>query len=189
MLRFRDETNPTVAAHNEILSNKGSVFWGLWLKSFESVADIETKLGGFVDQPVYIADTASKVRPLVYICGVKQVITDRSAVIKARVPKYYRSKIDQVPIWFELTSGFQQIDADRKLTDLLGVPTIYFLDYDTNGNIINVSPQREFHFFAAKASSFVLHLSDIHIGEDHAFRYPLTYDKFDINPERTFQMS
>ena len=107
------------------------------------------------------------------------------SVKRLRVPKYYRSKIDEVPIWFELASRIQKIDADPTLGELLGVPTIYFLDYDQSGNIINSAPQREFRFSAEPDAQFVLHLSDIHLGDDHAFRYPVQADKTDTGSTRT----
>jgi Calcineurin-like phosphoesterase len=185
MIRFRDENHPAIEEHNDVFVSKGRAFWGLWLKSFEDEAKIVAKLGDVEDEPIYIADTASKAKPSVYICDVKRVVTNRKSVDRAYVPEYYRNKISDVSIWFELASKIQQIDATSSLTNLLGVPTVYFLDYDDKGKIINSAPQRDFQFAAADSSSFVLHLSDIHIGDDHAFRYPVESDKSDVDATRT----
>lgn len=185
MLRFRDETNPVISAHNAVFDAEGRAFWGLWLKSFEDKAAIADKLKGVEGQSIYIANTASKAKPSIYICDVKRVVLKPRAVKRSLVPKYYRAKIDEVPIWFELASKINEIDADLSLGELLGVPTIYFLTYDANGKIIYDAPQREYRFDTGTDASFVLHLSDIHLGEDHAFRYPIQGEKVDTSSART----
>lgn len=186
MLRFRDANNDAISEHNKIFETTKMVYWGLWLKSFENKADILKKLDGLSDQKIYIADTESKTKPLIHFCEVGRVLFDLKKINPKLVPKYYRDRIAEIPIWFELRSKINQIDADGKLSDLLGVPTIYFLDYDSEGNIINSAPQRDYALAAPKNTSFVLHLSDIHLGDDHAFRYPLLKDKGDVASTRTF---
>ena len=185
MVRFRDETNPAVEAHNAIFNSKGRVFWGLWLKAFEDEKAIKNKLRRFNRQTIYIADTASKAKPSIYVCDVKRVLLTRRAVNPSLVPKYYRKKIPEVPIWFELVSQITEIDADPTLGALLGVPTIYFLKYDSKGVILSEGLQREFQFTAAPAACYVLHLSDIHLGSDHAFRYPLPEDQINTTSTHT----
>jgi len=100
--------------------------------------------------------------------------------------RYYRSRKDEVPVWFEVVSRIGAIDADQRLKSLLGVPTIYFLDYDKDNNIINTALPRRYRLNAKEGARWVLLLSDIHLGEDHAFRYPIEKNKSDVNPKRTF---
>ena len=184
MLRFRDELHDAISEHNKVITSKGRVFWGLWLKSFEDKADIEKKLQGFGKQAIYIADTTSKSKPAIHICEAVRVVTDTGLVEHAHVPKYYRKKVKEVPIWFELVSRINRIDAAQSLENLIGVPTIYFLEYDKGGNVVNSAPQRDFSFSAGE-STLILHISDIHLGDDHAFRYPLQYAKSDTSSART----
>ena len=87
------------------------------------------------------------------------------------MPEYYRTKIMDVPIWFELSSALIRVDVDVSLIDVLGVPTIYFLEYD-RGKVTNIQPQREFDKIQPQKAKFLLHLTDIHLGEDHGFRPP-----------------
>jgi hypothetical protein len=114
---------------------------------------------------IYIADTSSKSNPLIYVCDVKRIITKNADVDESLIPEYYRGRKEEVPIWFELASKIGAIDADKKLAALLGVPTIYFLDYDKNGNIINAAPQRRYDLKNINEKArWALLLSDIHLG-------------------------
>jgi hypothetical protein len=79
----------------------------------------------------------------------------------------------------------QQLHAHKSLIALLGVPTIYFLSYDSEGRIINDGPQREYVLKAPEGTTHALHLSDLHLGADHAFRYPIPKEKTDIDATRT----
>jgi hypothetical protein len=155
-------------------------------KAFEDEAAIKKLLKGFKNQPIYIADTASKAKPSIYVCDVKRVLVRSNAIDKLLVPKYYRSRIREIRIWFELVSSINEIDADPSLVALLGVPTIYFLDNNGAGLVFNSSTlQRDFRFKASPQACFVLHLSDIHLGSDHAFRYPVPDAAVTLAPTRT----
>lgn len=185
MIRFRDETYPAVKLHNEIFLNNGKALWGVWLKLFENKDEILKRLRqGGVGETIYIADTASKARPAVYLVDVGDVLTP-DQVDPVLVPEYYRSKINEVPIWFELRSKIKEIDADKALTNLLGVPTTYFVKYDVDGKIVGDAPQRDYTLTAVSGAKYALHLSDIHLGEDHGFRYPVTYDKISTIANRS----
>lgn len=186
MIRFRDEINPAIALHNEVIAKSGKCYWGVWLKSFEDKVQTTKRAQEVAGagQTIYIADTASKAKPAVYLVNIGNVLGP-SEVDPNLVPEYYRSKIAGISLWFELTSKIQEIDADRNLVALLGVPTTYFLRYDSTGKIINDSPQREYALNAVAGATYVLQLSDIHLGEDHAFRYPVEKEKTDTGPRRT----
>jgi hypothetical protein len=185
MIRFRDNA-PSVDLHNEVFKKKGAVLWGLWLKSFENKDDVLAHLNDREVDRIYIADTASKSKPLIYSCDVKRIITKSTDVDESLVPEYYRKRKEEVLIWFELASRIGAIDADKKLAALLGVPTIYFLEYDASGDIVNAAPQRRYDLkILNEKARWALLLSDIHLGEDHAFRYPGVKQKADTNPQRT----
>jgi len=176
MIRFRDvEGAHAVSSHNKLLESNGRVFWGLWLKQFENERDITRRLaelGASLEQ-IYIADTSQKANPTIYVATVSRVIidSDNCAINPERVPNYYRNRIADVPIWFELSSKLIRLDVDDKLFAVLGVPTIYFLDYE-KGKVSNIEPQREFDKARNDSAQYILHLTDIHLGEDHGFRQP-----------------
>lgn len=185
MIRFRDVTNPAIDLHNEIFSKNGKAYWGVWLKSFEDKDVIMERLTtGGVGEAIYIADTVSKARPTIHVVDVGGVCAPNQ-VNPSLVPAYYRDKINEVPIWFELQSKIKQIDADGGLAALLGVPTTYFLKYDSESKIVGDAPQREYALTAVSGAKYALHLSDIHLGEDHGFRYPISKDKADISATHT----
>ena len=174
MVRFRNLKDvDAIVAHNQLLAAKGKVFWGLWLKQFENEKTIAARLSGMGTalQQIYVADTSQKAEPVIYVAEVSRVVTDNAHVLEELVPDYYRDRINEVPIWFEFSSRLIKIDIDSKLPDVLGVPTIYFLEYD-KGKVTNIEPQREFDKIRDATPGFILHLSDIHLGEDHGFRQP-----------------
>jgi hypothetical protein len=115
MIRFRDENNPAVVEHNIIFEKNGRVLWGLWLKSFENKDEIATKLRSFEGQSLYVADTESKARPSIYLSAIKNVVIGSDKIDPSLVPDYYREKIAEVPIWFELTSKISEIHANPEL--------------------------------------------------------------------------
>jgi hypothetical protein len=56
---------------------------------------------------------------------------------------------------------------------------------DANGNIINAAPQRRYDLRISDNARWALLLSDIHLGDDHAFRYTISKAKTDTGPQRT----
>jgi Calcineurin-like phosphoesterase len=59
------------------------------------------------------------------------------------------------------------------------------LNYDSAGNIANAAPQRRYELKIAEKARWALLLSDIHLGDDHAFRYPGARSKTDTSAQRT----
>lgn len=164
---------------------KGSVLWGLWLKDFEDRNDILARLNSKLIDRIYIADTSSKSKPLIYVCDVKRVVAEGGSVDDSLIPDYYLPRKAEVPIWFELASRIGEINPDKTLIDLLGVPTIYFLEYDSSGSITNAAPQRRYDLKMKESNRWALLLSDVHLGADHAFRYPGEKQKTDTGSQRT----
>jgi predicted phosphodiesterase len=184
MVRFSYRNAPAIDEHNKKFAEKGSVLWGLWLKSFENADEVLAQLGGRNVDRIYIADTTSKANPSIYVCDVKRVVVKAEDVNEDLIPQYYQARKSEVRIWFELASRIGAIDADKKLIELLGVPTIYFLDYDKAGNIINAAPQRRYEIRIDEKARWALLISDIHLGDDHAFRYPGVKSKADTRAQR-----
>ena len=85
MLRFRDEAQPVISAHNDIFDAKGSVFWGLWLKSFEDKSKIVEQIKEVREVPIYVADTASKAKPSIHICDVKRVVWPAAGFVDTEI--------------------------------------------------------------------------------------------------------
>lgn len=170
MVRFRDVGGiNTIYEHNQLLKSRGKVFWGLWLKDFEDEQDIIGRLNSLTVEQIYVADTSHKAEPVIYVTQVSRVITDPASVEVEFVPAYYRDKASDIPIWFELSTPLIRVDLDKAFSEMLGVPTIYFLQFD-RGQITQVSPQRLFSKSRSDGASYLLHLTDIHLGEDHGFR-------------------
>lgn len=187
MIRFKNAKGvDAILAHNSLLEAKGKVFWGLWLKDFENRSVTSARLSTLGSEltKIYVADTTHKSDPLVYVAEVRRVVTNGENVSPEYVPHYYNDEIDKVPIWFELSSKLIKIDIDSKLTDVLGVPTIYFLEY-RNGHVTNIEPQREFVRTAAGSPGYLLHLTDIHLGEDHGFSQFDEEDRRDLSLQLT----
>jgi hypothetical protein len=93
MIRFRDEINPAIELHNEVVTKKGKAYWGLWLKAFEDADAIWQRLTAkpVTDQAIYIADTASKANPKIYMVTIG-VILRSDKIERELVPEYYRGK-------------------------------------------------------------------------------------------------
>jgi hypothetical protein len=185
MIRFSYRDKSAVEEHNKKFAEKGSVLWGLWLKDFENADVMLGKLRERDISRIYIADTTSKAKPSLYVCRVKRFIVAANDVDEDLIPTYYRARKGEVKIWFEVISEIEAIHADKKLLDLLGVPTIYFLEYDSDGNIVGSAPQRRYELKIREEARWALLLSDIHLGADHAFRYPGAKTKTDTGAQRT----
>jgi hypothetical protein len=54
-------------------------------------------------------------RPVIYLASVSKVIVDNNIVDVNLVPEYYRPRIAEVPIWFELSSPLMNVDVDGRL--------------------------------------------------------------------------
>lgn len=188
MIRFRDLNHPAVELHNEIIGKAGKCYWGVWLKSFEDASDILYRAKELASSgaTIYIADTESKAHPAIYIANVVGVFGPNE-IDRDCVPEYYRDRIDRIPLWFEINATIHQIDADRNLAAILGVPTTYFLSYDEKGQITNKLPQRVYPLTAVDGARYVLHISDIHLGDDHGFRYPIEESSKYTGTTRTFR--
>ncbi|HVQ69918.1 MAG TPA: metallophosphoesterase [Bradyrhizobium sp.] len=184
MLRFSYRNASAIDEHNKTFAQKGRVLWGLWLKSFENADETLRQLQNRNIDRIYIADTTSKATPSIYVCDVKRLVIRAEDVEEDLVPQYYQDRKAEVKIWFELASRIGAIDADKKLIELLGVPTIYFLDYDKAGNIINAAPQRLYEIKIDEKARWALLISDVHLGDDHAFRYPGEKSKTDSSAQR-----
>ncbi|WBU31158.1 metallophosphoesterase [Rhodopseudomonas palustris] len=187
MVRFRDpEGVDTVSAHNQLQLARGKVLWGLWLKRFEDKADISCRLREIGEnlRQIYIADTSNKLNPILYVASVARVIVDCKELELDLVPEYYQSNAGDISIWFELSHSLIPVDLDPNLIKVLGVPTIYFLQYEC-GKVTNIAPQRQFSKSASADSKYILHLTDIHLGEDHGFRLPGARTRFDISSQGT----
>ena len=89
------------------------------MKAFEDRDEVIAKLRKEHPDRIYLANTTNKSSPEISICDVGRIITDKADIDKNLVPEYYREKVDEVPIWFEVVSRIGAIDADERLKSLL----------------------------------------------------------------------
>ena len=164
-LRFRDTTPriDTIAAHKKILQREGTVWWGWWKKDFEgSDEDFLAKLfatGENID--VLIIDRSTE-RMFRATCNRWE--PQGAQVDSKRVPEYYRSQISNIYGWFLLVS-IQSVDYAAEIGHRFGDKTFLRLDDRTEPTAKkSVSRSQNFN------KSCVLHLSDLHFGDDYAYR-------------------
>jgi predicted phosphodiesterase len=162
-LRFRDTTPnvDTIEAHREIIRRNGAVWWGWWKKDFEE--SDEVFLADVFDskkaRPILIVDRSSE-RMFIALCG--RWMRGGAGIDVERVPQYYQDQVDNVFGWFLLLS-LEDVDYDAAVGSGFGDKTLILVGRESN--IARPAAQRS----GDTARSCILHLSDLHFGEDYAF--------------------
>ncbi|EMD1173826.1 metallophosphoesterase [Vibrio harveyi] len=160
ILRFRDVMHgvDTIREHQKIINGRNYVYWGWWKKDSEPE---QSHL--FQNGPgnAYALDSEKKKLYIITYADSflgSELITDENLV-----PEYYRKNIDQVAGWFRLTF-IEEVEYEDDLEYLIGQRTLVqnkesFASLDS---VIAQSPKRS-------SKSSILHLSDLHFGNDHGF--------------------
>lgn len=163
-LRFRDTTPhvDTIAAHGEILQREGAVWWGWWKKDFEdSDDDFLAKL--FASEKsidILIVDRSTE-RTFLAVCN--RWVPPGEQVDPGRVPEYYRDQISKVFGWFLLVS-IESVKYHTEIANRFGDKTFLLL----SGNF-GPAAEKAASRSGDLGKSCVLHLSDLHFGDDYAY--------------------
>ena len=171
VLRFRNQIGVAsgVEKHQEIIDKLASCWWGWWRRNDESE---QRELLESLVAPFDVV-LISPAEGLQFRATVVSVMIDEDPPSLERVPEYYRGKTKQIHTWFEL-SLIEPVDFDRVLSASIGTSTVTLFEAFHDGPQILVRapdgarPQVKINM----RSPHLLHLSDIHLGEDHHFLLP-----------------
>src|SRR5262245_12610984 len=167
ILRFSDFGFDSIREHQGILLDSGYVYWGWWKKNGLDL-DLETDLLA-ISVPL-LAGAFSRSRPdTFYIFRLAAISCEPSGTPlpspePERTPEYYRSK--SCAAWFRIDEMRPVTEADF-IKNFGPVPVgerTLFIRTDLKAEDIGQVPSVE------TDANVVLHLSDIHFGED--FGYP-----------------
>ncbi|NEA32644.1 metallophosphoesterase [Streptomyces sp. SID13031] len=173
VLRFRDFEAETVEVHDALIGQTGATWWAWWKKDSEAdQLDGLRALTGLVPVEVGLVNRERDTR-YVATCG-RIVFSPDGARLSSpepsRTPEYYRGA--QFPAWF-LLSKIEQVgpaEWERRFGSVpTGEPTLFLIPEEAE------DPARAelYRRYAAKPvrlkSSAILHLSDLHFGDDYAF--------------------
>ena len=186
-LRFsnpRPDIN-TVAEHDALYRTHKQVLWGWWGKEFENLDEVRSvaeRLKNDCPQDIYIIDTTDKASPRFHVARVADIILAADTVNRDLVPHYYHDYIREIPIWFMLESPLLPSPADPRVLAVIGTPTFYPLDYKEDGSLRHGVAPKEYRRGNALAGDIILHLSDVHLGEDHNFLH--VHEQMPVGPRK-----
>jgi 3',5'-cyclic AMP phosphodiesterase CpdA len=171
LLRYRDTSDfNTIEEHQKLIKESGYVWWGWWKKESEpDRTNLLLKIAAAPDDySFYIFDRSTT---KFFKTHVVELCKENGNLIntpeKEHTPTYYRD--EKLPLWL-------------KLTELLEVKQVEFL------NVFKTIPDQDYSFFTRTdvivdavpktidqtkhirlKSDYILHLSDIHFGDDFGF--------------------
>lgn len=170
ILRFRDPTDDvkTIAAHEEIISNCGAVWWGWWKAQKETLTDEELNiLNNYSKDYVMLIDRSLN---MLYKATVKKISTNAPNIAELnQTPAYYRDKAPEISTWFLLSSIEKEPIYSREYDDTFaerGNPTYIFQKETSNGKIQKISNIITRNILEHENA---LVLSDLHFGENYNF--------------------
>lgn len=175
ILRFGNQKADTIASHSELIDTLDHVWWGWWAKAWERVpgADTWSDIVASMKSGVRVGLFDRRaLRFYVAMCDDVH-LTDGVSRIQspepAATPDYYSD--EYFPVWFRLSSidavtepefldefGFVPISKDETLywSDPASPPELTSLDVVTTRSLN------------------ILHISDLHFGEDFAYPHTTT---------------
>jgi predicted MPP superfamily phosphohydrolase len=182
ILRFSDAereglTVSTIEAHKEIISRRGSTWWGWWKKEHEALRlELLEQIEGYSRyQPIRIGLVNRKVTERLFLAECTECVVGRGEPIQspdARLtPEYYAN--DKFPAWFRL-SKIEQIGRENFIREFVEIPNLDPTLYEViNDGERRVIPSRTWNLDRIESvGAAILHISDLHFGEGHGF--PLT---------------
>ena len=167
LLRFRDTNeNNTIDVHSEIIHNSGFTWWGWWKK--DSEPERNDILKGIAEYPeqfhIYLFDRSTDNFFKTKIEKVSFSETEKiSSPEKNNTPDYYNTA--KLKAWFK----FSEISSLTKQNFLELFEIIPNSDHTffTKEDVINEKKSRVQRI--PTKSNYILHLSDIHFGDDFGF--------------------
>lgn len=171
ILRFRDTENiNTIKEHKSIIDNKGQCWWGWWKKAnepdrYEKLVDIRDNIAQY---KIYLFDRSIN---KFYVVKCEEVMFPQKNNIqscpnKSICPNYYSNT--KLNAWFRFTE-ISEISETEILNIIKKIPShdyTFFVESDI------ASEQIEKNKIITRIqlqSDNILHLSDIHLGEDYGF--------------------
>ncbi len=167
-LRFRDAIPDidTIAEHRTIIVREGAAWWGWWKKDFEPpYTDFLDELSASPGNVILI-DRASRRS---FVARFLRVLrSGKGTPDETRIPPYYRRAADQVSAWF-LLSEIHDTEYREDIGRRLGETTLLVLDTaERSQTAAGSTPD----WVSTSDRDVVLHLSDLHFGDDFAFQSP-----------------
>lgn len=162
-LRFRDTTVgiDTIAAHREIISDHGAVWWGWWKKDFEENQEaLLRQLDSIVPIRVLVVN---RLTCKMFSALVTRVQIGADGIDTRKVPEYYQQQASRVYGWFLLTA-IDDVEFQPEIANRFGDLTLIDLSEAMNPYTQKVAAPT-----AVLKKSSVLHLSDLHFGHDYGF--------------------
>jgi 3',5'-cyclic AMP phosphodiesterase CpdA len=170
LLRFRDtEEKDTIAEHESLIEKFGYTWWGWWRKDSEPERqDLIKKIdSGIQEFEFYLFDRSTE--RFFYVIVSQLFFKDKTKVKSPEVektPDYYSD--EQLYMWLKITS-FKPINKSHFLEIFEIIPTNDYTFFTTNDikeelTKIEKKPKR-----IQLKSDYILHLSDIHFGDDFGF--------------------
>lgn len=169
LLRFRDTNNlDTISEHQKIIDSFGYTWWGWWKKDSEPerynlMIELKDKLE---NTRFFLFDRSSE---RFFFISVSEIAFKKNEKIPTpeaeKTPNYYSS--ENLRLWLKL-DRFQSIPLD----DFLGVFSLipsYDYTFFTNQDIIEEKELNAKNKRIKLKSNYILHLSDIHFGDDYGF--------------------
>lgn len=168
---FQDPQGSTIREHKRISDEKGGVWWGWWKKEFEPDNHRHLEklkdLSGQRSFPVGLVDRSTDEYFIAACEGVVSNIDPVPSPLRLRTPEYYSGK--RCRAWFYFT-GFESVDRITFVRCFTKVPksieaTLFPIE---NGKMVDQDRFFHYHDFAHDKLR-LLHISDIHLGDDYGF--------------------
>lgn len=173
VIKYSDSSGyDTILEHNTIIGNHTKVFWGWWKKFDEHNQYIELK---YLKSKVSFSIGVVNIEASDYYkatCVNIYLGNDENELIespeKRYTPEYYREKKCQA--WFELTSLTKLTEVEFK-SEFFKVPYGDATLFTVSDRKLNESEidRVDLAKFSTTKGNAILHLSDIHFGNDHNF--------------------
>lgn len=174
VLRYYDFNVETIKEHVEIIqkANVGYVWWGWWKKSQEqgqlaALEELSTKC------PINIG-LVNRTSGEFYSARCEKVVFELGGAHFATpeielTPSYYNTSTH--PAWFKLSS-FQSLSEKEYLEQFAaipkGEPTLFIVERRAAGLTLIDEGVEDQELIRTRGNS-ILHLSDIHFGDDHGY--------------------
>lgn len=177
ILRFSDSEVPSIPAHKKVIEAQRSTWWGWWKKReepcpFALLQDLQSATGrGSVE--IGLVNRKGTEQYCVATCADVRFSQDGSPIASpepALTPTYYNA--GKFPAWFNFTR-IEEVNKQR-WEDIFKVipsldPTFYEVVADGRGGY-KTMPEPMWRMASRETPrDGILHISDVHFGEDHGF--------------------
>jgi predicted MPP superfamily phosphohydrolase len=163
-LRFRDTTSgiDSIEQHRAIVGRAGTVAWGWWKKAFEDadVAGIADRIAGGRGVDIVLIDTTTK---RAFTCRCEAFLLPDAAP-RDLVPEYYRDRLLDIAGLF-MVGPIADAEYPAELAAKIGEQTFLWIGEEADPAFKHGATEAD-----AAGRSCILHLSDLHFGDDYAFR-------------------